>query len=96
MRAVAIRIARGYRTISYEAAGILAGELPIELLAEAHAWVYEQRHNIRREEGAFPEPRRVEALRLQARRRALLEWRNRLAARRSGRVVGAILPCLEA
>ena len=96
MRAVAIRIARGYRTISYETAGILAGELPIELLAEAHAWVYKRRHDIRREEGALPEPRRVEALKLQARRRALLEWRDRLAARRSGRVVGAILPCLEA
>ena len=70
MRAVAIRVARGYRTISYEAAGILVGELPIELLAEAHAWLYRRRQAIRREGGA-PGPRRMEALRLQARLLAL-------------------------
>lgn len=39
-RMTAIELARGYRTVSYEAAGILAGQPSLELLARMYAELY--------------------------------------------------------
>ncbi|CAH2217222.1 jg25923 [Pararge aegeria aegeria] len=66
---IAIRVARGYRTISFEAATILACCLPFHILVEVDAKIYERRREMDLE---------PEALRQLAHRQALILWRMRL------------------
>lgn len=91
-RSIAIRIARGYRTISYEAATILARFPPLDILAEMDARTYVR---LRQDAAGDNTPAEV---RVQERRRALVRWRERLEEPGSSRqrVVGAIAPDLEA
>ena len=65
-RVMSIRVARGYRTISGDAAGLLAGAPPFELLAEAYASVYRQRCAARQERGKPPSAREVNAWKRQS------------------------------
>lgn len=96
---VAIRVARAYRTVSAEAAHLLAGFPPLELLAEMYAVIYYRKRILRREEGD-PErrARRVTALRRQARQSMLQEWQRRLAEENvfGQRTVGTIRPHFDA
>lgn len=46
-RRVAIRVVRGYRTVSHIAASVLAGLPPMKLVARAHKKVYEQIKELR-------------------------------------------------
>ncbi|XP_023289848.1 uncharacterized protein LOC111674313 [Orussus abietinus] len=90
-RRLAIRVVRGYRTISHEAASALAGVLPFDLQAETDATVYRCVRELRRE-GRGPLGLAVEAaVNLQARRLARDKWRDRLAGSAGHRAVGAVL-----
>ncbi|XP_068618945.1 uncharacterized protein [Battus philenor] len=93
---MAIRIVRGYRTISFEAATVLARFPPLDILAE-DARVYDQVRTLRRDGGGEPD-RVLEAVRRQERHGALASWRAKLSEEHYARkrVVGAILPVFEA
>jgi hypothetical protein len=99
-RSLAIRAARGYRTISWEAATVVAGSLPWDLAAGVYAQTYEERIARRRDpaaEAAWTH-RDEEVRRLHLRRRQIEVWKGRLssASTRSGaRVAGAVRPVLR-
>lgn len=90
-RRVAIRIARGYRTISYEAAMLIARCPPLDILASVNAAMY---HNLRCARQSDVMSSSVHTLRERMHLQALATWRVRLeetnAARQ--RAPGAILP----
>nr|XP_034826642.1 uncharacterized protein LOC117984101 [Maniola hyperantus] len=94
-RKIAIRVARGYRTISFEAATILARFPPLDILADMDARLYTQTRAVceRSADGL-----NTGILRRQAHRQALVNWRKRLDEERNARqrIVGAILPNFEA
>jgi hypothetical protein len=92
---MAARAIRGYRTVSFEAACILAGSPPWDLVAESHAATYRWRVGLR-SRGLRPTPREIEARKIHARRLVLQEWQEGSAHPRAGlRAVGAIQPVLE-
>ncbi|KMQ88580.1 reverse transcriptase [Lasius niger] len=97
-RRVAIRVVRGYRTVSHIAASVLAGLPPMELVARAHKRMYEQIKELRGL-GVLVTKGTQGAVRLQARRQLAEEWREYLTSippTASGtRVVGAVGPVLE-
>ncbi|XP_046976655.1 uncharacterized protein LOC124542814 [Vanessa cardui] len=98
-RRVAIRMVRGYRTISFEAATLLACFPPLDILAERDSRVYDQTRALRQSGGSASYPASVlEALRRQEQRRAHTTWYARLRGDRYAhkRVVSAILPAFEA
>ncbi|XP_049878275.1 uncharacterized protein LOC126375411 [Pectinophora gossypiella] len=94
-RAMAIRVIRGYRTISCEAARVLAGSLPWDLDARALSSMYfwrEEAHG----RGDTPAPREVQAQREEVLRLLLLEWEQRLAQPSAGlRTIQAVRPVLR-
>ena len=94
-RKMAIRVSRGYRTLSWEAAVVLASSPPWAYvaisLAETHEWKVEM---ARRGEPLTPDV--VAERRDLAMRDAVQRWRERLPLARAGlRVVGAIEPVLD-
>lgn len=94
-RAMAIRVIRGYRTISCEAACLLAGSPPWDLEAEIHANMYAWRTELRHR-GQGPTPREVEVWKFHARRSMLEEWKEQTAQPRAGHwTVEAVRPVLE-
>lgn len=94
-RAMAVRVIRGYRTISYEAATILAESMPWDLDAKALASLY----HWRKEELAQdrrPVPREFEARRTELRQTLVAEWRARLVQPRWGHAtIVAVRPVME-
>lgn len=90
-RRIAIRVARGYRTISYEAATVLARFPPLDILADMDARTF----RVLRQRGGTATS---DEIRVRAHRRAINRWRERLYERRSirQRVIEAILPCFQA
>lgn len=92
-RQIAIRVARGYRTISYEAATILARFPPLDILATMDTEVYGKIRDVRRREGSVPD-RAIEMLRKRAKERVMDQWLERLQEPRSvrQRIVEAVLP----
>lgn len=92
-RRVAIRIVRGYRTISYEAAMLLARCPPLDIQASMSASIYYRLRDAR----SGVEPMSMGRLGERLHHQALAEWRIRLensnAVRQ--RAPGAILPCFE-
>ncbi|XP_076393337.1 uncharacterized protein LOC143265395 [Megachile rotundata] len=92
---MAIRVIRGYRTITYAAAMALAGLIPFEMLAAVDALVYTPFRAVRQLNGAPPEPRAVEAFKRQARQLAENRWRRELRRYADKPVVRALLPLLK-
>lgn len=89
-RAVAIKLIRGYRTVSFEAATALAGQLPWDLEAKVVAVVYRWCTE-KRNSGQRPVHGEIERVRAQARKYAVIEWVNRLETPSGGlRTVEAI------
>ncbi|XP_064072393.1 uncharacterized protein LOC135193519 [Vanessa tameamea] len=92
-RRVAIRMVRGYRTISFEAATLLACFPPLDILAERDARIYDRTRALRQsgESASYP-----------ASAFGALRWQETWCARLRGdryahkRVVSAILPAFEA
>ena len=90
---MAIRVARGYRTVFYEAATVLERFPPMDILAEMDARIHERfRRN------GETAPLVANEVRRQERRRTLGNWLARLQEPRCAqeRAVGAILPSFEA
>lgn len=93
-RKLAIRLARGYRTIPYEAACAVTGTAPWVIVAESYSRLYEGRKELLRE-GAVLSAGTVKALKLQARQLVMEAWQEELAHARAGlRAVEAIRPVL--
>ncbi|XP_015609346.1 uncharacterized protein LOC107274596, partial [Cephus cinctus] len=91
-RRLAVRIVRGYRTISARAALVLARVMPFDLQAKMEARVYWKIREGCGGSGGDPLPEQeIRALRLQARQDTLAEWRRGLEESSSHRTVGAIL-----
>lgn len=89
-RVLAIRLIRGYRTISFDAATALAGQLPWDLEAKVIAVVYRWCTE-KRKSGERPMQGEIERVRAQARRFAVMEWANRLERPSAGlRTVEAV------
>ncbi|XP_029672395.1 uncharacterized protein LOC115241024 [Formica exsecta] len=95
-RKVAIRVVRGYRTVSHTAATLLAGTPPVELYADMYAHVYRRTRELGELSVALT-PSFKAAVRLQTRRRALERWDEHLSDLRDTlgrRVVEVIRPHL--
>lgn len=98
-RVMALRVCRGYRTISHEVACVLAGSIPWDLEAEVLSEVFWRRVRAR-EQDLRPAPQEVVRWRTDARVRALESWKQKLvepAQRGSGaqRLLESIRPVLE-
>lgn len=94
-RVMAVGVVRGYRTVSCEAACLLAGSPPWDLEAEMHADMFEWRMNLRLQ-GESPPPRAIEVWKFHARRSLLEKWSERLATPGAGlRTVEAVRPVLQ-
>ncbi|XP_053990545.1 uncharacterized protein LOC128882803 [Hylaeus volcanicus] len=74
---MAIRIARGYHTISHEAAAVLARVVPFDFQAEAQSDVYRRLEDLRRNGDDSP-GEAVEVLRRRSERAARENWRRQL------------------
>ncbi|KAL0880860.1 hypothetical protein ABMA27_002043 [Loxostege sticticalis] len=93
-RFLAVRVIRGYRTVSAEAALALAGSMPWDLDALVLAALYKWRGD-QRSHGQRPAPREIEAERLRTEEDAFARWRERLADSTYGRrTTGAIAPAI--
>ncbi|XP_041985030.1 uncharacterized protein LOC121737420 [Aricia agestis] len=94
-RTMAIRAIRGYRTISKNAACVLAGSIPWDIEAESLAekfWLCQEE----REEGRIPPPDQIRRWRRAARDRDLDLWLDRLnESPVSVDLLGAIRPALR-
>jgi len=92
-RVMAIRAARGYRTIPLEAACVLAGSPPWDLVAESFAVMYRWRANLRGQ-GVKPGPKAMQKSRLRNQVEDL--WLARLERQpiAGHRIVEAIRPVL--
>uniref|UniRef100_A0A2H1WNZ5 SFRICE_012564 n=1 Tax=Spodoptera frugiperda TaxID=7108 RepID=A0A2H1WNZ5_SPOFR len=94
-RVMAIRVILGYRTISGEAANLLAG-LPLwDLEAKVLAHVFSLRADACHR-GETPLPRQISAWRDELRRDLMAEWQQRLSQPRAGlAVIAAVSPLFE-
>nr|XP_026498863.1 uncharacterized protein LOC113402766 [Vanessa tameamea] len=94
-RAMALRAARAYRTVSYTAAGLLSGSPPWDLEAEINSSVY-WRAKAARAGGTRLVPRVVQQWREEGRRRLMEKWEDRLRVPDAGgELVAAIRPVLR-
>ncbi|XP_018346308.1 PREDICTED: uncharacterized protein LOC108750929 [Trachymyrmex septentrionalis] len=76
-RQLALRIIRGYRTVSHEAASVLSGMVPFDIVADRLRRSYLRRRDIICRSGTV-EPRMTLMLSEVERRRSILRWRERL------------------
>ena len=94
-RVIAIRVIRGYRTISGEAASLLAGLPPWDLEAMVLARLYEWRVEVLGR-GEYPLPRQIAARRTDLRLDLMATWRERLSRPRAGHAsIEAVSPLFE-
>lgn len=95
-RQLAIRVIRGYRTISGAAAEIMAGVPPIELMAEERASSYIIVKRIK-QHGGVPTNKMRAAILCRSRKILIKKWRRQLLESKAteNRTVHAILPNLE-
>lgn len=89
-RAMAVRVIRGYRTVSFEAASLLAGSPPWDLDAKVLASLYRWRRDAL-ERGDHLMPRQVEVYRAELRQSLVVEWEQRLAQPSAGHATIAVL-----
>lgn len=95
-RAMAVRVIRGYRTISYEAATLLAGSSPWDLDAKLLASLYQWRKETPERSERRPVPREYEAHRAELRQILVAEWEDRLARPSAGHAaIAAVSPVLK-
>ncbi|XP_045450480.1 uncharacterized protein LOC123659276 [Melitaea cinxia] len=95
-RAIAVRAIRGYRTVSWTAATLLAGDPPWELQAEMLARVYAAKSSLRAGEGQVRSTDRAMDIRAQAQRALMIKWEESLGSPAAGTVtVDAIRPHLS-
>ncbi|XP_053626030.1 uncharacterized protein LOC128683939 [Plodia interpunctella] len=93
-RLMATRAVRGYRTISFEAASVLAGSLPWDLEAKILASLFDWREEASAR-GDRLAPREIAGRRGELYQRAVEEWSQRLEQPTAGsRTVEALCPVL--
>lgn len=94
-RVIAVRVIRGYRTISFEAACVLAGTTPWDLDAKALSSFYHRLTDSR----SRGEPVPLEVIkqwREEAKQLSFRQWRERLEAPSAGhRTIDAVRPVLK-
>jgi hypothetical protein len=101
-RTTAIRIARGYRTISHASASVLVALSPFELQALVLQQVYDHLRDLGSGDGGTQPTncnRPVQDVRKEAKRRIWQRWRSQLLEEdttRPHRVIRAILPNWDA
>nr|XP_032525016.1 uncharacterized protein LOC116776031 [Danaus plexippus plexippus] len=94
-RAPAVRVVRGYRTVSWAAATALAGDPPWDLVASVLAEVFSYVSG-RRALGENPSSEEIRAVRRQGESRLMREWGEDLAGQPYGkRTTAALRPVLE-
>ncbi|XP_047989819.1 uncharacterized protein LOC125229085 [Leguminivora glycinivorella] len=94
-RAISIRAIRGYRTVSFAAATVLAADPPWDLQAQILANVHRYRAE-RRAAAEFLDEDEVRNIRALAQTETLRQWRAELDAAKYGRnTIDAVLPHLE-
>lgn len=94
-RVMAVRVVRGYSTISHEAACVLAGTPPWDLEAEVLATIH-RRSAEARQRGVYPSPDEIRRWRQSSRQVLLRRWIDRLEEPTAGvRTVGAVRPVLQ-
>lgn len=94
-RVMAVRAVRGYRTISYEAACVLAGSPPWDLEAKTLATLHKWREDAR-DRGERLVERQITQYRSQLRQVMVAEWRGRLENPTAGlATIEAIRPALD-
>ena len=94
-RVMALRTARAYRTVSYEAVTVLANSPPWDLEAEVLATVYRQCAEAK-SAGNLPLPEEIQRWRNNAREDLLRNWEERLEEPQHGReLAAAVLPVLR-
>ena len=76
-RQLELRIIRGYRTVLYEAALLLARLVPFDILANRLKWSYLKRRALIERDG-FVAPRAMSHIRDDEWRRSIVRWRKRL------------------
>jgi hypothetical protein len=97
-RGVNLRVISAYRTVSHEAAAILAGQIPLELLAKEYARTYTALR-ILAEQGRQLTRDTKREIRSRERERTVEEWRDTLGAMRDdqpgARVRNGLVPRLD-
>nr|XP_032519012.1 uncharacterized protein LOC116771300 [Danaus plexippus plexippus] len=94
-RVMAIRIIRGYRPISGEAANLLAGSPPWDLEAKALAQVFSLRAEACRQ-GQAPLPCQIRAWQDELQRDLMTQWKERLSQPKAGlATIAAVKPIFE-
>jgi len=83
-----LRVARAFRTVSYDAACVVAGTVPIDLLARERARTYHRRKNVESEENQTS----ANAVNLET----LEEWQTRWNASTKGRWTHRLIPDVSA
>ncbi|XP_025163576.1 uncharacterized protein LOC112590638 [Harpegnathos saltator] len=87
-RALAVRVARCYRTVSHVAATVLASMPPLELMALSYMGMYDRKRELLRMGGAEePLARTIRRMKHQTRQVLLQRWQRLLANARLGLVV---------
>lgn len=87
-RLSAIRTIRGYRTISTEAAYVLAGMIPIDILADEMARIYRRRASII----GVPETSVLKLIKEEERETSLERWQSRWDSSSKGRWTFKLIP----
>lgn len=87
-RLSAIRTIRGYRTISTEAAYLLAGMIPIDILADEMARIYRRKTVI----AGVPERSVVKSIKAEERETSLERWQSRWDSSTKGRWTHKLIP----
>ncbi|KAJ0175991.1 hypothetical protein K1T71_008165 [Dendrolimus kikuchii] len=94
-RILAVRAIRGYRTVSFEVASLLAGSPPWDLEARVLASLYVWRKEALAR-GTRPAPREIEACRSELRQVAVGVWEERLRRPSAGpATIEAVRPVLQ-
>lgn len=96
-RKIALKIISAYRTVSHEAADILARLMPVKIMARRNKEVYERGKAIKERIGGQPVKKVIEAIRREEDRRAIERWKERLVEDYlpGKRVRKAIIPRFE-
>jgi len=87
-RLSALRVISGFRTVSYDAALVLAGMIPVDILATEMRDIYEARAELG---SGIP----VEAIRRSERQASLATWQARWDATANGRWTHRLIPNVE-
>jgi len=87
-RLCALRVISGFRTVSYDAALVLAGMIPVDILATEMQDIYEARAELG---SGIP----VEAIRRSERQASLATWQARWDATANGRWTHRLIPNVQ-